>query len=110
MGPPELAEIVERCRQIDTVAAVLLFLKVERFKETSLCKLQPALRLMDLRDVVQRNGDHYLCLSGGLPEDVERAAENFQRLRLSQLAMTKVAELHADHRRIDRAPMRSHRC
>src|SRR5262249_58969799 len=81
----EFAEIVERGRQVDTVAAVLPFLKIERFEISRLGKLQPALRLVDLRDVVQRNRHHDICLAPSFPENVQGATENIKRLRLSQL-------------------------
>ena len=77
-----------------------LFLKAQRFKKPLLGKQQAALRLVDFRDVVQRNRDHDIRLPRRIFEYVQRAAKNIERLRLSQLTVTKIAERHACQRRI----------
>jgi len=63
--------------------------------------LVSALRLIDLGDVVQNNRDHDIGLPMRFFEDVQCAAVNIKRLRLSQLTMTKVAELHARQCRVE---------
>ncbi len=75
-----------------------LLLKIERFEIPRLGGLVSALRLVDLRDVVQRDRNHDVRLSRRFLEGVERAAENIERLRLSRLAVTKIAERHPRQR------------
>ena len=96
---PQLSKIVQRCGDIDTVAAVLFFLQAERFRKPLLGKLQPALRPVDFRDVVERDRDHDIRLPRRFPENLQRAAEDVERLFLPQLTVTEIAERHARQRR-----------
>ena len=91
----EFAEVIQRRRQIDAVAAMALLLQTERFGVSLLGQLQPSLRLIDLGDVVERNRHHDVGLPLRIPEHLQRAAEQIERLGLPQLAVTKIAELHA---------------
>ncbi|KRQ97733.1 hypothetical protein CP49_17900 [Bradyrhizobium valentinum] len=97
---PELSKIVQRCSQIEIIAAMALFLKTKRFKESLLGELQSALRLMDFCDVVEGNRDHDICLARCIFEDFQCAAKDIERLRFSQLTVAKIAELHARQRGI----------
>ena len=78
-----------------------LFLKSKRFKKSLLGQLQSTLRLVDLRDVVQGHRDHDIGLARCTFEDGQRATINLESLRLSQLTMPKIAQLHARQRRIE---------
>ena len=77
-----------------------LFLKTKRFEKSLLGKLQSTLRLVNFCDVVEGDRDHDVCLPRRILEHFQGAAENFERLRLPQLTVTKIAELHTRHRRI----------
>ena len=59
------------------------------------------MRPVHLCDVVQGNRDHDIGWSRCTFEDFQRVAVNIKRLRLSQLTVTDIAELHARQRRIE---------